>query len=64
MTRKKHINTDQVCKDEFKKAEAHLEFNLVRDRKGNKNGFHRRSSSRMEGIKNVGPLLNGQGTAG
>lgn len=50
-----------MCKDEVKKTKAHLEFNLVRDMKGNKKGFYRCISSKIKAMENAGPLLKNQG---
>lgn len=54
-------DTSRVCKDEVKKTKAHLEFNLVRDVKGNKKGFYRCISSKIKAMENAGPLLKNQG---
>lgn len=49
-----------MLKDEVKKTEAHLEFNLVKDMKGNKKGFYRCISSKIKAMGKVGPLLKNQ----
>jgi len=61
VTWEEYTNTSPVCKGEVRNTKA-LEFNVVRDTKGNKNGFYRYVSSKSKVMKNVGLLLKGQGT--
>lgn len=50
-----------MLKDEVKKTEAHLEFNLVKDIKGYRKGFYRCISSKIKAMGKVGPLVKNQG---
>lgn len=50
-----------MCRDRVRKAKVHVELNLARDVKSNKTAFYRFTSSKMETMENVGPLLNGTG---
>lgn len=55
----KNPDIARICKDSVRNA--NLVLNLVRDRKGNKKGFYRYSSSKKKRLwENVG-LLNGAG---
>lgn len=55
----KYKDTVRTCS--VKKAEAHLEYNGVRDMKGNKKGVFRHISNKRKSRENVGVLLNGTG---
>lgn len=44
--------------DEVRKAKAHLDFNLVRDLKGNKKHLHKYTDSKRKTEENMDPLLN------
>ena len=57
-TWEEHRNIVRVCREEMRKAKAHLELNLAKDVKDNKKGFFKYSSSKQLVRKNVGPLLN------
>ena len=50
---------DTVRACSVRKAKALLEYNLVRDMKGNKKTLCRHISSKRKGRENVGVLLNG-----
>lgn len=50
-----------VCRDGVRKAKANLEFSLVRNVKGNKNGFYKYISRKRKIRENVGLLLDGAG---
>ena len=45
-----------VCRDEDGKTKAQLELELVRDGKGNINGFYKYIGSERKAKENVGPL--------
>lgn len=44
-----------------RRANDHVELNLARDVKDNKNGFSKRISNKKKTRENVGPWLNGAG---
>lgn len=48
-----------MCKDEFGKAEVHLELNMTRAVKGNRRGFYRYIGSKRNTKENAGLLLDG-----
>lgn len=48
-----------MCRNGVKKAKAHLQLNLGRDRKGNMRDFYRSISSNREIRENEGLTLNG-----
>lgn len=50
-----------MCRDEFGKAEVHLELNMTRDVKGNRKGFYRYIGSKRNTKENAGLLLDGGG---
>lgn len=50
-----------MFKDEFGKAEVHLELNMTRDVKGNRKGFYRYIGSKRNTKENAGLLLDGGG---
>lgn len=50
-----------MVRDEVKKTEGCLEFNLMRDMKSNKKGFYRCISSKIRAMEKVGPRLKDQG---
>jgi len=57
-TWEEHRNVVRACRDATSKAKVHLEMNLARDVKDNKNGFFKYTSSKWKTRDNVGPLLN------
>lgn len=61
MTQEEYRATVRACRDSIRKAKADLEFNLVRDVRGNKKGFYRYINSKRKVRGYVGPLLNGAG---
>lgn len=50
-----------LYKDEDRKDKVHQEFNLLRDSKGNKEGFHGYTSNERKTRKNADLLLNVSG---
>ncbi|GAB0209615.1 hypothetical protein GRJ2_003427200 [Grus japonensis] len=57
-TWEEYRNIVRVCRGTTRKAKAHLELNLARDVKDNKEGFFKYISSKRKTRENVGPLLN------
>ncbi|GAB0207675.1 mitochondrial enolase superfamily member 1 [Grus japonensis] len=51
----------QACRDEVRKAKAHVELNLSRDVKDKKKGFHKYIEDKRKTRENVSPLLNEMG---
>lgn len=56
-----YSDTVQRCNAGLRKAKAHLELNLLRDRRGNKKGFYCYIISKRTTRENVGLLRNGNG---
>ena len=54
----KHRNMVRACKDATRMAKAHLELNLSKEIKDNKNGLFMSISSRRRTKNSVHPLLN------
>lgn len=50
----------QVCRDGVRKGETHTLLNLLKDVKGNKNGFYMHIRSKKKTREDAGPLLNGK----
>lgn len=50
-----------MSRDGFRKANIHMDLNLGRNVKGNKNVFSRYKSSKRKTSENVDSLLNGAG---
>lgn len=57
----KYGDTGRACRDGVRKMKAHLELNLGRDTKGNKNIFYRQIISKRKTRENVDLLLNRAG---
>jgi len=57
MIQEEYKGTVRACS--VRKAKTHLEYNLVRDLKGNKKGLCRHISIKRNGSENAGVLLNG-----
>jgi len=57
-TWEEYRNIVRVCRDATRKAKVHLELNLARDVKDNKEGFFNYISSKRKARDNVRPLLN------
>lgn len=53
-----------MCRDGIRKAKANLELSLVRDVKGNNNGFYKYISSKRKVREIVSLLLDGAGDKG
>ncbi|KGL82736.1 hypothetical protein N309_03795, partial [Tinamus guttatus] len=54
-------NAAREYRDATRKARAHLELELAKDVRGNRNGFYKYISSKRKTRENVGSLLNGEG---
>lgn len=50
-----------MCRDRIRKAKANLELSLVKDVKGNNNGFYKYINSKRKVREIVGLLLDGAG---
>lgn len=59
MTQEVYRATARAYRDSIRKAKAVLEFNLVRDVKGDKKGFCKYLNSKRKVREYVSPLLNG-----
>lgn len=54
-------DTVRVCRNEKRKAKAHLELDMARKVKNNKKGFFKYITRKRKTGENIGPLLNGVG---
>ncbi|CAM5110091.1 unnamed protein product [Eretmochelys imbricata] len=58
MTREEYKNIALACRNEIRRAKAHLELQLARDVKSNKKGFFRYVGNKKKAKESVGPLMN------
>lgn len=57
--KEEYRDTVRACRRRFRKAKAHVELNLVKNKKGRKNSFYKYIRNKRKTRENVGLLLNG-----